>query len=213
MTKGLFITFEGGEGSGKTTQVAKLAAKLAEVGYPLVQTKEPGGTRTGQVLRGMLLSKEPPLCPITELLLMIADRAQHVTEVIRPALQKGSIVLCDRYIDSTIAYQGGGRGHDKDMLTKLNALACDGSYPDRTYLLDMPVKEGLMRVGQRGMLDAFEQKKLTFHYRVLNTYRDLALRNENLKRMKIIDAHRTVEQVFAEIWEDCQELLPARRVA
>lgn len=210
---GLFITFEGGEGSGKTTQVAKLAAKLAKAGYPLVQTKEPGGTQIGQVLRGMLLSKEPPLCQITELLLMIADRAQHVTEVIRPALQKGTIVLCDRYLDSTLAYQGGGRGHDQEMLAKLNALACDGVYPTRTYLLDVTVKEGLTRAGKRGTLDAFEQETLDFHSRVLSAYRYLALRNENLKRIKIISASRTVEQVFAEIWEDCQELLPARRVA
>src|SRR5438876_8661605 len=147
---GFFVSVEGIEGSGKSTQVARLAQVLRAQGREVVVTREPGGTPVGQILRRLLLDPSaPPLAPGAELLLMLADRAQHVQEVVAPGLRANTIVISDRFMDSTTAYQGYGRGVGLDLLYRLNAFACGGYLPDLTFLLDLPVREGVGRAQQR----------------------------------------------------------------
>src|SRR5690349_15027552 len=148
--QGFFITFEGIEGCGKSTHVALLAQALQTQGYEVVTTREPGGTPIGQTLRQILLySTKTPLAGGTELLLMLADRAQHVQDVIAPGLRDGKILISDRFVDSTIAYQGYGREIDLSLLTRLNAFACAGYLPSLTIVLDLPVVDGLSRANKR----------------------------------------------------------------
>src|SRR5437867_6471100 len=145
---GFFVSVEGIEGSGKSTQVARLAQVLRAQGREVVVTREPGGTPVGQILRRLLLDPSaPPLAPGAELLLMLADRAQHVQEVVLPGLQANKIVISDRFVDSTTAYQGYGRGIEADLLARLNTFACGGCMPALTLVLDLPVTEGLRRAG------------------------------------------------------------------
>lgn len=171
-----FVTFEGIEGSGKSTHLRGLAEALGARGHATVETREPGGTAAGGAIRRLLLGPEAlPLVPLAELLLYCADRAQHVAEVIRPALVAGRVVLCDRFSDSTLAYQGYARGLDMDVVRALDARARDGVAPGLTFLFDCPVEVGLARARARaGTGDRFERETVRFHERVRDGFHALA---------------------------------------
>ncbi|APG26798.1 dTMP kinase [Syntrophotalea acetylenivorans] len=195
-----FITFEGIEGSGKTTQIAKVAELLRGQGYNVVTTREPGGCPISNAIREILLNPaNDALENRAELLLYAAARAQHVAEVIQPALKQGQIVLCDRYTDATLAYQGYGRGLDLDLIEELNTLASGDCRPHLTLLLDMPHETGLKRALERNdtqnMCDEgrFEQESLDFHKRVREGY--LFLAQKDPQRMQVIDATGTPAEV------------------
>lgn len=199
---GFFISFEGIEGSGKSTQVSLLAQALCNQGHEVVVTREPGGTPLGQTLRRLLLEPSAsPLAPGAEVLMMLADRAQHVQEVIVPALGAGKIVISDRFVDSTTAYQGYGRGIDLDLLARLNAFACGGCLPTLTVLLDLQVAEGLRRAGQRrsgaGAADHFEAESVAFHERVRTGFLEVA--RTNPERVRVLDAARPVDVIHQDI--------------
>lgn len=209
---GFFISFEGVEGSGKSTQIALLAQALGAQGREVLVTREPGGTPTGQVLRRLLLEPSTtPLAPGAELLLMLADRAQHVQEVIAPGLQANKVVICDRFVDSTTAYQGGGRGIESGLLTRLNTFACSGYMPTLTFVLDLPVTEGLRRARQRRgdteVADHFEAESVAFHERVRAGYLEIA--RADPRRVCIVDAARPVEVIHEEILTVVQARLEA----
>jgi dTMP kinase len=206
--KGLFITFEGPEGAGKSTQIKLLALLLKKYRIPYVVTREPGGSRLSTHLRRWILNKlEYKLTGETELFLFLADRSQHVAEVIKPALKRGCVVLCDRYTDSTLAYQGGGRGFDMDLLETNNRLASDGLKPDITLLFDLPVEMGLKRALSRGKgKDRMEKEKLEFHRRVRKVFLNIARRNK--KRVLILDASQKVELVYQQMLEKLIDHLP-----
>ena len=200
-----FITFEGGDGSGKTTQLKTLESYLIARGKSCLSTREPGGTSLGELIRQVLLevSKQPITSP-TELFLYLADRAQHIHEVIIPALEQGKIVLCDRHTDSTLAYQGYGRGIDLGLLRSLNDIASQGIKPDLTLLFDCPVGIGLFRTARRQSHtasgrneDRFEREKIEFHERVRAGFLELARAEPN--RFRIIDAARSAKEVGQEI--------------
>jgi dTMP kinase len=207
--KGLFITFEGPEGAGKSTQIKLLALLLKKYRIPFVVTREPGGSRLSTHLRRWILNKlEYKLTGETELFLFLADRSQHVAEVIKPALKRGCVVLCDRYTDSTLAYQGGGRGFDMDLLETNNRLASDGLKPDITLLFDLPVETGLKRALGRGKgKDRMEKENLEFHRRVRKVFLNIARRNK--KRVLILDAGQKVELVYQQMLEKLIDHLPA----
>ncbi len=171
----MFILFEGGEGAGKSTQAKALYRYLSRQGFPVVLTKEPGGTPLGRELR-RLLKHEAGMAidPLTELFLFAASRAQLVSKVIRPALEQDKIVICDRFAESTLAYQGYGRGLDLKLIEKINYLATGGLSPDLIFLLDLEVEEGLRRCGQTRLKDRFEQEDLSFHQRVREGYLKMA---------------------------------------
>jgi dTMP kinase len=201
-----FITFEGGDGCGKTTQLRALQRYLESQGRSCVVTREPGGTSLGSLIRQVLLEGgKEPIAPAAELFLYLADRAEHVRQVILPALKDNKIVLCDRYTDSTLAYQGYGRGIEMDLLRRLNSVADDGVQPDLTLLLDCPVELGLARTADRqlamgagcGREDRFEQEKLEFHEKVRAGFLELA-RSEP-RRFRVLDAARPVAEVTREI--------------
>jgi dTMP kinase len=192
----MFITFEGPDGSGKTTQSQLLYAELQRQGKDIVWTREPGGTESGRKIRALLLDDpSASLAPPAELVLFAADRAQHVEEVIRPALARGQIVICDRYVDSTTAYQAGGRGFDADFIAKLNQDSTGGLLPDVTFLLDILSEIGLQRATST-KADKFEQESLDFHRRVRETYLKTA---KNEPRFCVMDGNRPKEVIFAEI--------------
>jgi dTMP kinase len=203
--RGLFITVEGGEGVGKSTNVTFLADYLAGRGVELVLTREPGGTALGEEIRRLLLDPgERSLCPVAELLLIVAARAQHVAEVIEPALAAGKWVLCDRFTDATYAYQSGGRGVDAAAVRNLERLVQGGLRPDCTLLLDAPVATGLSRVQGRGERDRFELEEVDFFERVRLTYLQLA--REGGGRYQVIDASLPLEEVQRQLLAICQEL-------
>lgn len=200
------ISFEGGDGSGKTTQLKLLDKYLASRGKSCLSTREPGGTTLGEMIRKILLEAgKVEIASPTELFLYLADRAQHVHEVIRPALASGRLVLCDRFTDSTLAYQGYGRGVDLDMLRRLNQVASHGITPDVTFLLDCPVEVGLSRTAQRNMNlksggsreDRFEQERADFHERVRRGFLELA--RAEPKRIYVLDAACPTEEVHHKI--------------
>jgi dTMP kinase len=201
-----FITFEGGDGSGKTTQLRALESYLNTCGKSCITTREPGGTSLGKLIRQVLLEAgEQTIASPTELFLYLADRAQHIQEIIRPAIEQGKIVLCDRHTDSTLAYQGYGRGIDLELLRELNAIASQGIRADLTLLFDCPVKIGLSRTAQRQFRaasvgsreDRFEREKVEFHERVRAGFLELA-RTEP-ERFFVIDASRSIEEVFQQV--------------
>jgi len=202
----VFVTFEGVEGSGKSTQMARLRAALEAAGRTVCLTRQPGGCALGQTLRTILLSqKTAGLDDRAELFLYLADRAQHVAEVIRPALAAGQVVVCDRYTDSTVAYQGYGRGLDVALLQRLNAVAAAGFVPDLTLLLDLDPAIGLTRATSRnaaaGTAEAegrFEAERLEFHQRVRAGYRALAAAEP--ARFAVIDAAPGPDAVAEVIW-------------
>ena len=197
----MFISFEGIEGSGKSTAQRLLAEHLQGLGYDPLLTREPGGCALGRSLRPILLdARTRGLSSRAELYLFLADRAQHVAEVIRPALEAGQTVLCDRYADSTLAYQGYGRGLDPEHLRRINDMATGGLMPDLTLLLDLPVHCGLERAGLRNREEGtvlsegrFDDESLEFHERVRQGYRSLAA--EEPERFAIIDAAQPPEDV------------------
>jgi dTMP kinase len=190
---GFFITFEGPEGGGKSTQVHRLAATLADRGYSVWTTREPGGTRVGEMIRPILLRHgQERLSPWSEALLFTAARAQLVAEVIRPRLERGEIVLCDRYSDSTIAYQGYGRGLDLDTLRRLQAQATGGLEPDLTILLNLPVETGLSRI-PRPAQDRLDRETAAFHQRVRVGYQEMAAADPG--RWREVDASADEDQV------------------
>jgi len=208
------ISFEGGDGSGKTTQLKLLDNYLASRGKSCLSTREPGGTTLGEMIRKILLEAgKVEIASPTELFLYLADRAQHVHEVIRPALASGRLVLCDRFTDSTLAYQGYGRGVDLDMLRRLNQVASHGITPDVTFLLDCPVEVGLSRTAQRNMNlksggsreDRFEQERADFHERVRRGFLELA--RAEPQRIYVLDASRPTEEVHHEIKKIVDEKL------
>jgi dTMP kinase len=189
----MFITFEGIEGCGKSTQAKRIADRLERAGVPLILTREPGGTPIGNHIRQILLaSGNRDLHPLAELFLYEADRAQHVANVVRPALAEKKWVLCDRFLDATTAYQGYARGQDLSMTTQLNEMASFGIMPNVTFLLDCPVNVGLRRALKRNAeseevdQDRFEKEKMVFHEAVRNGYLDLAKKNP--ERFIVVDA-------------------------
>jgi dTMP kinase len=195
MSRGLFITFEGGEGSGKSTQLARLARRLEAAGVPVRVLREPGGTAVGEMVRGVLLDPEHVgLTPAAELMLYEASRAQLVAEVIEPALESGEIVLCDRFYDSTTAYQGFGRGLDREQIRLLNAAATGGLAPDRTLVLDVDPVLGIERATRYGA-DRLEAEGIAFHQRVRDGFATLAA--EEPERVRIVDASGDLDTVAA----------------
>ena len=193
----MFITFEGGEGCGKTTHIELLASHLKSLGKELIITKEPGGSELGLELRKILLEKDPEI--FSEIFLFAADRVEHVEKVIRPALNEGKIVLCDRYIDSTLAYQLAGRGLPEDLVRYVNWIACRGLIPDLTFLLDIPVNEGLKRARERGKMNRFDSEIVAFHERVRDKYIEIASLEK--KRMHTVDSLRPIDEVQKEVIE------------
>ena len=210
---GKFVTFEGSEGSGKTTQIKLAADWLKERGIPVLATAEPGGTPLGRKIREILLNRGS--CAIgaeAELLLFAAARAQHVRETILPALQEGRWVLCDRFSDATSAYQGFGRGLDAGFIRTLNAFSAQALKPDLTFLFDLPVEVGLARAEKRAVLgrpeaaeDRFEREERTFHGRVREGYLNLAA--EEPERFRIINGATDVEAVRIEVRRHLTALL------
>ena len=198
MRKGYFITFEGGEGTGKSTQLALVKEALEQRGIKACVTREPGGTELAEEIRGVLLSpRNETVDPTTELLLMFAARAQHLARVILPAVDRGEWVLCDRFTDATYAYQHGGRGVDGDKIATLERLVQMGVNPDLTLLFDAPIEISLQRMRDRGALDRFEQEGLEFMQRVRSAYLTRA-RGES-ERFRVIDATATVDDVHASV--------------
>ena len=204
--RGLFITVEGGEGVGKSTNMEYLQEHLRDAGVDLVVTREPGGTSLGEELRELLLKPRPEqMAPAAELLLIFAARAQHLSQVIEPALAAGRWVLCDRFTDATYAYQGGGRQLPVTLVRKLEQLVQGELRPDYTLLLDCPVDVGMDRASARGELDRFEQEQVAFFERVRATYLQLA--RESSGRYRVVDASRPLEEVRSQLQEICSELL------
>lgn len=201
----MFITFEGIEGSGKTTHVDLLSDYLREKGHQVVKTREPGGTPVGEALRSVLLKKDLHVLPFTELLVFLASRAQHVEEVIRPALDEGSIVLCDRFIDASFAYQGYGRGIDLGIIETLNRLVTKGVRPNLTILLDCAVDIGLARKSADGNLDRFEKEEFSFHNKIRHAYLELA--EDDPKRYVVLSAKNDLAATQAVIREKVEKLL------
>jgi dTMP kinase len=195
---GIFITFEGGDGAGKTTLIQKITSYLANCDFDVLQTRAPGGTEIGQDIRNLLLHKhDVPLSKRSELLLFLADRAQHVDELILPNLKRGKIVLCDRFNDSTVAYQGGARGFKEDLVRKWCDFACDGLKPDLTLYLDLDPKIGFERAQKAGLAkDRIESETLKFHQKIRKSFKQIARREP--KRLIIIDASTTPEEVYSQ---------------
>jgi len=202
MKRGLFVTVEGTDGCGKTTQIRNIIDHLSSLGCRVVLTREPGGTRISENIRSIILDPTfTEMHSITELMLYSAARAQFVEQVIKPSIAKSETVICDRYIDSFYAYQGYGRGLDMDMLKKITSLAIDDMIPDITIFLDLDPEIGLRRRMNAANGDRIENEQIEFHRRVYDGYKQLA--RENPDRIKTIDASRSVE----EVWQDVRRQL------
>lgn len=203
--KGMFITFEGCEGSGKTTQANRLVERLRKMGVKVLCAREPGGTRTGEIVRDILQHDKgkEAISPEAETLLFAASRAHLVRQVIMPALEAGECVVCDRYLDSTAAYQGYGRRLDLDKIMAINAFAVGDAVPDLAFLMDVDVRIGFERLHKRllatgGGHDRIESENLAFHERVRKGYQDLAVKWPD--RFRVIDASRDEETIADDIW-------------
>ena len=195
----MFITLEGPEGSGKSTQIKRLAKRLEDLGYPVITTREPGGTSIGDQIRHVLVRMEnKELHPRTEILLFLAARAQLVEQLIKPALQDGKIILCDRYGDSTLAYQGYGHGLDLEKLRQMLDFATDHLKPDLTILLDLDVKMGLMRKKAEDEWNRLDAYEVLFHERVREGYQKLAC--EEPERWRIVDASQGIDAVQDDLY-------------
>jgi dTMP kinase len=207
--RGRFITFEGPEGSGKSTQLRLLGERLRRAGQDVLETQEPGGTPIGIQIRHVLLdTKNRELCPTAELLLMFASRAQNVDQLILPALSAGRTVLSDRFTDSTLVYQGVGRGLGADVVYELDRIACRGLIPDLTLVIDIDAEAGLARAHRRSARAAgsetrsetrIEEQDVAFHRRVREAYRQLAA--DESKRVRLIDGSQTREAVAEQVWD------------
>ncbi|AXO61193.1 MULTISPECIES: dTMP kinase [Pseudomonadaceae] len=207
---GLFITLEGPEGAGKSTNREYLAERLREQGIDVLLTREPGGTPLAERIRELLLDpSDEPMAADTELLLVFAARAQHLQQVIRPALAKGSVVLCDRFTDATYAYQGGGRGLSIERIAQLEQFVQGELRPDLTLIFDLPVEIGLARASARGRLDRFEQEGRGFFEAVRQAYLQRA--EQAPQRYRVLDAGQTLAQVQADIDALLPSLLEACR--
>ncbi|TPX02644.1 dTMP kinase [Schumannella luteola] len=206
---GLFITFEGGDGSGKTTQQGILADWLAERGETLTRTREPGGSELGLELREIVLHRRGYIAPRAEALIYAADRAHHIATVVRPALERGEVVLQDRYLDSSVAYQGAGRVLDGTEIRDLSLWAAEGLLPDLTVLLDLHEGEGRGRLdAARDRYDRLEAEKSDFHGRVRAAYLELAAAEP--ERFLVLDARRTIDEIAADIRARVEQLLERR---
>ena len=204
----MFITFEGGEGSGKSTAIERLGERLRSLGKKVVITREPGGTPISEEIRSVILDKaNTGMDPWTEALLYAAARRQHVKERIEPALEEGAIVISDRYVDSSLAYQGGARGLGIDKVLLLNQFALDGVMPDLTIYFDLAPETGLGRIrkSENREVNRLDLERISFHEKVRESF--LALKDMFPERIKIIDANLTPDQVFQEIWDLVSVLL------
>ncbi|MCX7724798.1 MAG: dTMP kinase [Thermodesulfovibrio sp.] len=205
MNKGIFITFEGIEGSGKTTQGKILSERLKKEGFKVLYTYEPGDTEAGKYIREILLNSEIRINPICELLLYFADRVQHIQEKIKPSIEKGFIVICDRFTDSTLAYQGYARGVSIDLIKKINEIVLDSFMPDLTILLDCPANVGLSRNKKIYKKDRFEMENFEFHERVRQGYLELVRLNK--KRFFVLDATEPIDKIAEEIYKKVKSII------
>lgn len=207
MSRGLFITLEGSDGSGKSTQLANIKEYFEKKGAKMLVTREPGGTKISEKLRDILLDKDnSEMSAITEMMIYAASRAQLIEEVIKPALERGEVVICDRFMDSSIAYQGYGRGLG-DMVEKVNLYAVNGIMPDLTIFLDLDPEIGRARVRSRygeEQMDRLEREKMDFHYRVYNGYKAVAAAYTD--RVACIDANRSIEEIRDDIYAKLDQL-------
>lgn len=199
MKKGLFITLEGADGSGKTTQLNKIVEYFEAQKIPYIVTREPGSTKLGQKVREILLNHDGVVDSTCEMFLYLADRAQHIATVVNPALADGKIVLCDRHTDSTVAYQGYARGLDIERINYLNNIATQGLKPHLTLLFDVDTDVAMTRVGNRAEKDRLEAEGAVFHAKVREGY--LKIAEQEPERIKVIDANLSVEDVWAQVLE------------
>ena len=201
MTRGKFITFEGGEGAGKSTQARRLCDRLRAAGHEVVQTREPGGSAGAEVIRNIVVAGDAERwSPMTESLLMYASRSDHLEQTIRPALTAGRWVVCDRFADSSRAYQGAGGGVAPDFIEALDRGVVGEDQPDLTLIFDLPVEEGLQRAFGRGLFETrFESKGLAFHQRLRDGF--LAIARAHPGRCVVLDATGTEDEVAARVWE------------
>ena len=195
--RGKFITFEGADGSGKTTQIEKIKEYLEQQGHQCILTREPGGSDLGNKIREILLHYDGDVDSMSELLLYMADRAQHVNKVILPAIKEGMTVLCDRYTDSSVAYQGYARGLDIEKIIKLNNIATSNLEPDLTILFDVETEIAMQRVGETK--DRLEQEGIEFHRKLRNWYLELAKKFPD--RIKVVNSNFGIEDVFSQVIE------------
>ena len=206
MSNGLFITLEGGEGAGKSTQMTNIAAWLVAHGKDVIETREPGGTVISEQIRQVLLdTRNAGLESRTEALLMFAARDQLLQEVIRPALARGKVIVCDRFTDASYAYQGGGRGLGAEAIATLEAFVHPDLQPDITFLFDVPIEQGLRRVAGRGESDRIEQEAVSFFERVRAAYQQRA--DEDPARFRVIDGSLQPEQVWQQVRAVLEELV------
>jgi dTMP kinase len=205
--KGIFITFEGGEGCGKTTHIEQMVARLRAQGRTVTIAREPGGTDIGEQIRHTLqYSKNSvAMTPETELLLFCASRAQIVREVIRPSVNRGDIVVCDRFLDSTTVYQGVARKLDPEDVASINAFAVDNCLPDMTLLIDLDPRIGMERVRGRELFDRMENQAIEFYDRVRQGYLELAKREPG--RVKVVDGSQSIEAIGEQIWRQVCDVL------
>ncbi|PIR61573.1 MAG: dTMP kinase [Candidatus Pacebacteria bacterium CG_4_10_14_0_8_um_filter_43_12] len=201
LTKGFLITFEGGEGGGKTTQIVRLRDKLTKLGKDVIVLREPGGTVISEQIREVVLSaKNAGIAYTTEVLLFQAARAQIYREIVLPSLKAGKVVLIDRSRDSSVVYQGIVRGFGKDLIEQLNDISTKETYPDLTLLLDVNVKDGLKRREESGSANRLDMEDTSFHDKVRKAYQQLA-KDDKKKRWVVIDANKTIDEVDAAIWQ------------
>jgi dTMP kinase len=209
---GRFITFEGGEGAGKSTQIARLKNRLEQLGQPVLVTREPGGSPYAEEIRSLILSgKAKHLGPFAEALLFTAARIDHLDKRIKPALENGVHVLCDRFADSTRAYQGSSGAIDSGLITRLESIALKGTRPDLTFILDLPAEIGLARAGERQAskgegADRFEEEDTSFHQALRQAF--LAIAQADPKRCAVVNADQAADEVEAAIWAAVRERLP-----
>ena len=202
MREGLFVTFEGGEGAGKTTLIHRLKEKLISEGFETLLTREPGGSALGEAIRHLILFRDPNIAmtPLAELQLFLAARAQHVEELIRPSLEEKKIVLCDRFNDTSVAYQGIARELGQSLVENLCSLVCGKVQPSLTFYLDIDPEEGMRRVHQTlRVLDSMENEGQTFHQKVREGF--LKIAQDNPARVKVIDASLPKDVVFEKVWQ------------
>lgn len=206
MQNGLFITFEGTDGSGKTTQIKLAEAYIKEKGREVVLSREPGGTRVSELIRDLVLDPEnTEITPLTEMIMYASSRAQHVAQVIRPAIEQGKVVICDRFIDSSYAYQGCGRGVDLKAIADVNRVAINGTVPDITFFLDVDPETAIARRINATGADRIEREKLDFHRRVHEGYRNMAILYPD--RIKTIDATGSINEISEQINGYLEEIL------